>query len=140
MRQQESEARTTPNASLIQAQRNALTVGLVFGLVGGLAFGLLNGLVSGLVIWLSIGLPFGLVFGLNYGGKVAIQHWGLRFVLREQLPLQLVPFLEAMGQRWLVQRVGGGYRFVHRTVQEHIAGLSRGDILELAGRIDQQTQ
>lgn len=38
--------------------------------------------------------------------------------------MRLVPFLEAMRERILVQRAGAHYRFIHRTFQEHIAGLT----------------
>ena len=38
-----------------------------------------------------------------------------------QLPLRLVPWLEAMQQRKILQRAGGSYRFLHKKLQEYLA-------------------
>jgi hypothetical protein len=39
------------------------------------------------------------------------------------LPRELVPFLDAMADRILLHRVGGGYIFIHRMLMEYFAEL-----------------
>ena len=55
--------------------------------------------------------------------NLALQHYLLRFCLWEegQLPLHLVPWLDAMHQRKVFQRVGGSYHFLHKQLQEYLA-------------------
>jgi hypothetical protein len=77
----------------------------------GVLFGVLGGVLGGVQI---------------YGGVAVIRHYFLRtlLALHHLLPLRLIPFLEAMRERILLQRAGAHYRFIHRTLQEHIAALS----------------
>ena len=96
--------------------------GLVFGLFGGLFVGLLVGLFFGL----GVGLFVGLLVGLFFGGGAYFQHYVLRLFLAHSraLPWNAVPFLEEVKRCILLQRVGGGYRFVHPLLQEYFASLT----------------
>ena len=116
---------------------------LVGGLVGGLVFWLIFGLVGGGLIrsglvaelffvllfglnsGLSFGLVVGLVVGLVRGGLAYLQHYCLRFLLyrRRAMPWRYVRFLEEATERILLQRVGGGYRFIHPLFQDYFASL-----------------
>ncbi|HEX8843225.1 MAG TPA: NACHT domain-containing protein [Pyrinomonadaceae bacterium] len=60
---------------------------------------------------------------VNYGGRSAFQHYLLRLLLwrSRRFPRNITMFLDWSAQRVLVQRVGGGWRFVHRTLQERFA-------------------
>lgn len=92
---------------------------VVFGLGGEPFFGIGNG-------WI-----FGSIYGvLEFGGKTYIQHYALRWVLARNgvLPYpwpwqdkQLTAFLDAMGDRILLRRVGGGWVFIHRYLLEYFA-------------------
>jgi hypothetical protein len=92
------------------------------------------------------GVVMGVMIGvircvIHYGGAAVIKHYLLRLLLalHRLLPLRLVPFMEAMRERILVQRAGGHYRFIHRTFQEHLAGLTDERIAAIAaeaGRTD----
>lgn len=109
-----SNSRTRPNQGIWLSARN----GLIFGLLGlpfGLAFGLAFGLLGG--------LQFGLIGGLPSGGSVFIQHFSLRLTLKlgQVMPWRYVTFLDYAADCILLQKVGPGYRFVHRTLQEHFA-------------------
>ena len=88
------------------------------GLVGGLLFGLVGGLLFGLV--------GGLAVGLAYGGASFLNHYLIRFLLWRSgvMPLHYIRFLEETTERILLQRVGGGYRFIHPLFQEYFASLS----------------
>ena len=82
-------------------------------------------LVGGLVVGLVAGLAFGLLGGLVFGGVAFIQHFILRFLLwcGGAMPWRYVRFLEEARERILLQRVGGGYRFIHPLFQEYFASL-----------------
>ncbi len=113
------EAKTAPNQGIWLSVRNAILFGLVFGLgsglVGGLAFGLSVGLGGGLIL--------GLGGGLNLGGFAALQHYLLRLILSltRRLPWNLTHFLDYCADRVFLQKVGGGYIFIHRLLLEYFA-------------------
>lgn len=39
------------------------------------------------------------------------------------MPWRYAPFLPASADQILLRHVGGGYQFIHRTLQEYLAGL-----------------
>ncbi len=128
------QARTYPNQGIILNSRNNLLF------LGGVA------LVFTLCLYsaLSHGLPFimdhesatPIVFGtppfllllafFMGGGETCIRHLALRLVLhRAQLiPWNFVTFFQQAEDRLFVQRTGGSYIFIHRTLQEHFATLA----------------
>ena len=69
-------------------------------------------LLTGLVV-----LPF-------FGGATVLKHYLLRLLLWREgnMPLRYGRFLEHAAQFGLLRRVGGGYTFMHRLMQEHFAG------------------
>jgi hypothetical protein len=77
-----------------------------------------SGLVVGLSSWLLAALYFG-------GLGATMQHYILRFWLwRTYLfPWQAVPFLDDAVEQLLLRKVGGGYIFRHRLLQEYFASL-----------------
>jgi eukaryotic-like serine/threonine-protein kinase len=135
---------TTPNQGIWNSAKSfvffqlgsGLLFGLFFGLLVGLLFGLSRGLFFGLLFgrrWLSRGLLFGLIggliggliVGLNKGGAACIQHFILRLILTRQghIPWNYARFLDHAAERLFLQKVGGGYIFIHRLLLEHIAQL-----------------
>jgi len=135
------ETRSTPNQGIRHSVRNALIIGagsaLLIGLVGGLAVGLVAGGGStwktGLIIGLIVGIGGGLIVGtfeaLIYGGRAAIRHLILRGILARsgRLPWRLVEFFDYATDRIFLRKVGGGYIFVHRLLQDYFSGLEPGD-------------
>ena len=78
---------------------------------------------------------FALYLGLSkYGGQCVVQHYSLRFTLAlgRSLPIQLITFLEMMKGNILLQRAGAHYRFIHRSLQEHIGVLTDEEIEALS--------
>ncbi len=126
-----------PNQGIWDSARNSMLSGLLFGtlfgtlfgVVGGLLFGvvggLLSGLVGGLLYGLGSGLLYGLVVALLSGGVPCIQHIVLRLLLWRSgaLPWHYVRFLEEATDHILLQRVGGGYRFIHPLLLDYFAAL-----------------
>jgi hypothetical protein len=131
------EARSIPNQGVIRARRYAATVTLAVTIACGLIFGTAYAGVYALfaraglveVDWslaflfgLSHGPGIGTLVGLHYGGLTAIQHLVLRAVLvaSRAMPWRYVRFLEHAVSLALLRRVGGGFLFTHRRLQEYI--------------------
>ncbi|NTU86018.1 MAG: hypothetical protein HGA45_42945 [Chloroflexales bacterium] len=93
-------------------------------------------------ISVSTGLCFGLGFGFAlaslFGGYAGIQHYILRTLLslNHILPFRIIPFLENAANRILMQKVGGGYIFIHRMLMEHFAAMTDEDIARLSAEIE----
>lgn len=79
---------------------------------------------SSLYSGLTMGMIALLLGGLLFGGLVPIiQHYYVRFLLfaSHRLPFRPVTFLTQATQLFLLRRVGGGYKFIHRLVLDHLA-------------------
>jgi eukaryotic-like serine/threonine-protein kinase len=134
--------KNTPNEGIYQSGRIAvisglgggliigLVGGLIIGLVGGLAGGLASGLLLGLYLWLSSWLIIALGIGLKYGGRTCLQHLVLRLMLRYHgyTPRHYVDFLDYAAERIFLRRVGGGYIFIHRMLQDYFAARHMRDV------------
>jgi hypothetical protein len=78
---------------------------------------------SGVVANIVFGVCLALMAAIWYGGADVLQHYVLRAMLAAArlLPLRLVRFLDHCVTLIFLQRVGGGYVFVHRLLLEHFA-------------------
>jgi hypothetical protein len=131
------DTRTNPNQGTLRSGRMALTMGaicglvvaIIDGLVVGLPVGLDHGPRTGLHVGLSIGLLHGMevgpIYGLISGGLFSIRHFVLRFMLwgNRSAPLRYAPFLDYAVERAFLNRVGGGYKFVHARIMEYFDAL-----------------
>lgn len=65
------------------------------------------------------------LMALAFGWLAVIEHFALRFCLYKQgvIPWHYVRFLDYAADRTLLKKVGGGYIFAHRLLQEHFASL-----------------
>ena len=122
------EKTTFPNQGIWKSLVNSgivfLTVLLVFSLVGGLFGWLLGGLLGGIKLGLLVGALFGFFLGL-VPGLACIQHLILRLILslRGNTPWNYARFLHYATERIFLQKVGGGYIFIHRLLLEHFAQM-----------------
>jgi DNA polymerase III delta prime subunit len=73
-------------------------------------------------VFAAVGLMT-LPLGLWVGGAACLQQLIIRFILSstKQLPWNLIQTLDQATDRIILQRVGGGYIFQHRLLQEHFA-------------------
>ena len=118
---QDSPEKNRPNQGIRQSGRNALMIFLGVGLIGGLIVGAFAGPIAGTIF----GVVVGLVNGLIFGGLASIQHAILRLILyrNDRIPWNLSRFLDYATDRAFLYKVGGGYRFIHRPLQEHFAAM-----------------
>jgi hypothetical protein len=78
------------------------------------------------IIWLFIGFGLSIFFSFTWGGgRAFIQHFMLRFFLylNGYIPLNFVGFLNYATENLFMQKVGGGYIFIHRMLMEHFANM-----------------
>lgn len=134
---QNPHLRRRPNQGIHTSGWNAIRFGLVFllafGLLAGLPIELLGGgLLGGLLVGLMVGLLGGWFGGLFGGGAQYFQHYVLRFSLWQSaaFPWRAIPLLEEATYCVLLQRVGGGYRFIHPLLQEHFASIDVAAVLK----------
>jgi hypothetical protein len=73
--------------------------------------------------YLSVYLMLGLLSAGEFGGFAYIQHYVLRFVLHRAgyIPWNYERFLDYAAERIFLQKVRGGYIFIHRLLMEHFA-------------------
>ena len=123
----EIEKRTVPNQGILTSLRNCILIMLFVGLISLLVSWLLffNTYAAKMPLGLLYGLISALFFGLKYGGVACIQHFTLRQMLHKKgrIPWNYAHFLDYATDRLFLQKVGGGYIFVHRMLLEHFARM-----------------
>jgi eukaryotic-like serine/threonine-protein kinase len=121
----EITTKTTPNEGIYRSAYMALLSGLSSGLVSGLLIGLPLGPSSGLSYALYHSLPLtltiGLATGIRHGGRTCLQHLALRLLLTRNgsAPWRYTDFLDYASERIFLRKVGGGYIFIHRLLQDY---------------------
>jgi hypothetical protein len=127
----ESKRRNRPDQDIHHSALIAIRTGLLYGGVFGVIVGGLGDLWGGVVSGVLISILAG---GLSYNGATVLRHYLVRLLLyvKHLLPFRIGQFMEVMRPSTLVQRTGVHYGFLHRTFQEHIAGLTDERIETLA--------
>lgn len=114
------EGKILPNQGAINSRKNGRNVGPVIGgimMVCGVLFGTLNAsMADGLKIGVALLFGGGAAFGGGYGIYGWAQHMVLRSILYilGNIPANYAGFLNYAATHVLVQRVGGGYQFIHK--------------------------
>ncbi len=129
------ELKNVPNQGIRLTLRSAALSGLgacvIFGALSGLASALRHGLAAGLIDGGIGGLCAGLVAALWFGGLDVIQHYTLRALLyfKGYAPWNYARFLDyAANELGFLQKVGGGYIFIHRLLLEHFAAMAESTV------------
>ncbi|MEM1241713.1 MAG: NACHT domain-containing protein [Cyanobacteria bacterium P01_H01_bin.26] len=142
----EIQTKSVPNQGIWKSVRSGLTVGVILGVIPALydsllhiidwlfwritttghlnseeLFYLLRQLRQGLTSWFFWGLLFALISGVS----ASIRHCILRLTLYRMghIPWNYAQFLDSSADRLFLQKVGGGYIFIHRTLLEHFAAM-----------------
>ncbi len=113
------ERTSRPNEGIWLSLRNAGGAAVLFGIVMGLLLTLLSGPEFGLRRLAQ----FALGAAMAYGGLNVLNHAILRLLLwqRGDIPRALAPFLDHAAGLVFLHKVGGGYIFIHRLLQEYFA-------------------
>ncbi|OKH27209.1 hypothetical protein FACHB389_28825, partial [Nostoc calcicola FACHB-389] len=128
------EFKTKANAGIYKSLLNATIIGITLAILSGIINGLFYGFVyqlsfnKSLLLGTIIGFFHGLMGGLLGGGISCLQHFTLRLILwlDGYIPWNYANFLDYSTNRLFLQKVGGGYRFVHRLLQDHLAQIKIG--------------
>ena len=129
-----TELNTVPNQGIRLSIRNMLLAGPLIGVLMSGVYWMIfqfgpfgeNGLVHALPGTLIYGMTTLLGAMLWYGGFDAIRHYVLRGVLiiSGVIPTRFVHFLDhASNDLQFLQKVGGGYMFIHRYMLEYFAAM-----------------
>ncbi len=116
------EKKNFPNQGIFKTVQNSIILGSSSGLFFLLLFWLMSGkFMVGLFFFLMLGL----VGGLIGGGAACIRHFTLRIVcyFNGYIPWNYAKFLDYATERLFMQKVGGGYIFIHRMLMEHFANM-----------------
>ncbi|NEQ39301.1 MAG: NACHT domain-containing protein [Okeania sp. SIO3I5] len=110
------ETTTTPNQGIWVSGKNAA----IFGLLGATA---LTAIALAVDFPVLFGISLGLMFGLFGAGEACLQHLMLRIFLyyKGYIPWNYAKFLDYATELIFLQKVGGGYIFIHRLLLEHFA-------------------
>lgn len=121
------ENKVLPNQGILLSLKNSLLLFLIISVVSGVIAGVWYTLMSGgNKLWMyvsGVGILGGIIVWALYGGKDAVYHFTLRAILakRGYLLWKLVSFLDFCADNLLLQKVGGGYIFIHRMLLENLA-------------------
>ena len=109
--------------SLLNAAVTGPAIGILFGAMGAVAGWLIDGRSQTMLTMALYGLFFGVIAAVWFGGLFAVQHATLRMILMAtgKLPRlgKLTLFLDHAARRVFLRKVGGGFIFIHRYLQEY---------------------
>jgi NACHT domain len=124
------EQRSEPNEGIRRSFRHALVSGSILALPLSLYFTTFMYLLGGpfghlLFMGTVLGLTYGLGRAFQLGGSACVCYWTTRIRMRRSgsAPLRYKRFLHDAEQRILLRRVGSGFSFPHRLLQEHLGTM-----------------
>ncbi|PSB14025.1 hypothetical protein C7B76_17695 [filamentous cyanobacterium CCP2] len=114
----EVETKTFPNQGIWESAKNFLLTAVIGSTTLSIA-----ALLLGIPMPYYFATMLGVLISLSLGGSACIVHLSLRFTfwLDRRMPWNYAQFLNSAAQLTFLQKVGGGYIFVHRLLMEHFA-------------------
>ncbi|MCT7959874.1 NACHT domain-containing protein [Laspinema sp. D1] len=144
------DSKQFPNQGILQSLKNAAILAAIAASVLGVTAGLMSEQILTLIIgpastsaklgtdWMQeftvrailSGILVGLFYGLNQAGTACIQHLTMRVLLYWQgsIPWNYTRFLDYARKLIFLQRVGGGYLFIHRLLLEHFTTIYKSKL------------
>lgn len=115
------EHQNRPNEGIRIAAKSGLKASALLFIVPTLLVGILVNPMSGLFT----GILYGMFAGTIHGFNDVLKHIVLRFILwtEQRTPPNYARFLDCASDCVLLRKVGGGYTFRHRLLQEYFASL-----------------
>ncbi|NMG18740.1 NACHT domain-containing protein [Brasilonema bromeliae] len=132
----EIETKIEPNQGIWKSASSAMFIGIIVTPVFGVIHGPIYLMAKKFNLFLLVlnALSFGAFIGLvSGGGQACIRHFTLRFLLwrKGNIPWNYVRFLDYATDLIFLQKVGGGYIFIHRMLMEHFAQMSGQEATQL---------
>ncbi|MCP4362704.1 MAG: hypothetical protein GY796_32265 [Chloroflexi bacterium] len=113
-----AEARDRPNEGIWIAGQNGIKAALLLSIPTALLVGITINLISGILT----GILYGTLAGIVHGFNDVLKHLVIRLLLVEgNVPIRYIRLLDYAADAILLQKVGGGYTFRHRLLQEYFA-------------------
>lgn len=126
----ELENKIKPNQGIWITGKNAIILGGINVIFFGFIIFILTILLDRkptehVILWSEFILVLGVIGSFRSGGIDCIRHIELRLFLsfRHHAPWNYARFLDYATERLFLQKVGGGYIFVHRMLLEHFARM-----------------
>lgn len=115
------EPQNRPNEGIRIAAKSGLKASILLFVVPTILVGILVNPMSGLFT----GILYGMFAGTIHGFNDVLKHVVLRVLLwtGQRTPLRYACFLDCASDCVLLRKVGGGYTFRHRLLQEYFANL-----------------
>jgi len=112
---------SAPNQGIHLSRGSALVAASLFAIVMSLATAFFWGGTFGAIV----GIVAAWIAGALYGAGSVANHFWLRLWLirRGRMPRHYPEFLDEAANRVILNKVGGGYMFIHRLLQEHFAAM-----------------
>ncbi|KAB8319526.1 NACHT domain-containing protein [Tolypothrix campylonemoides VB511288] len=139
-KQTEIDRTTRPNQGIWNSVQTTIKISTVIGLFSGIVLWLIHdkfhvlpeAKVSSFVFGIANGIMFGYGAALlssQGSGFVGFKHLILRLLLWRSgcIPWNYARFLDYANERIFLQKVGGGYIFIHRMLLEHFAQIYRNN-------------
>ncbi len=138
----EIDRTTRPNQGIWKSVQDTIKVAAIIGLVSGIVLAVIQDQytlipeVNSLVFGLANGIMFAyaaVLLSTQGAGFVCFKHLILRLLLWRSgcIPWNYARFLDYAAERIFLQKVGGGYIFVHRTLLEHFAQMNQVSIVPI---------
>jgi GTPase SAR1 family protein len=127
-----------PNQGMRSSIFSSLFAGAIVAAVQGVFWGVIvwrnSWYAPAIIAAIVYGLLPGCLAALWHGGIDVIRHYTLRLLLIVQgyWPRRVVPYLDLAADNLLLRKVGGGYLFLHLSLLEHMAQVTRAKIEVLA--------
>lgn len=128
------DKKTFPNQGIRLTAINSALFSVPYVFIGTLVFwGIFMWQKFDLITSLSVapigGIFYGLTMWFSYA-KAIFQHFFVRLLLRcyGYIPWDYAHFLDHATERIFLQKVGGGYIFIHRLLQEHFANRKENEV------------
>ncbi|MBF0303295.1 MAG: NACHT domain-containing protein [Desulfamplus sp.] len=121
--------KTTPNEGTKLAIKNASILGIIVFIACALPLPFFPKSLLKLSGIFYFPFLFAILPMIMTGGVFAISHYRIRFFLylKNDAPLNYVPLLDHACKLIFLQRVGGGYIFIHRFLLEYFADLGEAE-------------
>lgn len=136
IKRQDLSVRLRPNIGVRKSFFIGLSMGLLVGLLRAIAETSKVNNVLGAII---SGFGYAWIFGLGFGLFGVLQHYLVRWLLAKAgcLPFSYAKFLDLAVEKGLLRTIGGGYRFTHNILRDHLVNeyrLLEQPLVEYAAR------